>query len=162
MFVRRSNSKSMTSRDRRSGVVLVENAIMASVFGLFLTGIMEFGHTYMVQGAMNAAVQRAARYGAVDGVSSQEVRALANQVLSSAFKSAKATVTVKNAGVFDTSGVDARTINYANLPDLELLTAPTHQMYIVRITVPYNSVALLPPFWVKNVTLKAQSVMRHE
>jgi hypothetical protein len=32
----------------------------------------------------------------------------------------------------------------------------------VQVTVPYNQVALLPPFWVKNATVTGQSVLRHE
>ncbi len=142
--------------------MLVENAIVASAFGLFLAGIMEFGHAYMVLGAMNAAARRGARYGAVSGVSSANVKTQVNTVLNSAFKSSKATVTVKNASTFDTSTVNPKTLNYDSLPDLELTSASAHQMYIVRITVPYSNVALLPPFWIKNITLKSMAVMRHE
>lgn len=161
MFSRQFHSRIVPSGDR-SGAVLVETAIVASVFGLFMTAIMEFGHIYMVQGAMNAAAQRAARYGSVDGVSSQQVRDLARKTLASAFRSANATISIKNADTFDTAGVAANEIDYGSLPNLELLDAETHQLFIVRVTVPYNNVALLPPFWVKNLTLKAHSVMRHE
>ncbi|SFJ31294.1 TadE/TadG family type IV pilus assembly protein [Planctomicrobium piriforme] len=151
-----------SKQPRRSGAVLVENAVVSSVFGLFMAGIMEFGHAYMVQGAMNAAANRAARYGAVDGVTSAQTTTFAKTLLGAAFKSANATVTVKDASVFDTTTVAPGTINYDTLPNLELSTADKHQLYVVRVTVPYNSVALLPPFWVKNLTLKSQAVMRHE
>ncbi len=162
MFVRNRHLNSKQVAPRRSGAVLVENAVVASVFGLFMAGIMEFGSAYMVQGAMNAAAQRAARYGSVEGVTNAEVEALARRVINSAFRSAKATVMIKNAGIFDEQNVRPADINYANLPNIQLKDAETNQLFVIRITVPYNSVALLPPFWIKNVTLKAQCVMRHE
>lgn len=146
----------------RSGVVLVENALVISVFAVFLAGIMEFGHAYMVLNTINAAAKRAARYGATEGVTTTQVKAKANAIMDAAFRSNKATVTVKDASVFDTSTVDPKTINYDTLPNAEVSTLASRKMYIVRITVPYNSVSLLPPFWVKNLTLHGQSVMRHE
>lgn len=127
-----------------------------------MAGIMEFGHAYMVQGALNAAVQRSARHGSVDGVTTAEVREMATGILNSAFKSARATIMVKDASVFEQGNVDPATVNYANLPDLELETTTKYKLFVVRATVPYSSVALLPPFWAKTVTLKAQAVMRHE
>lgn len=147
---------------RRSGAVLVENAIVCSVFGVFLAGIMELGHAYMVINTMNAAAKRAARYGSTDGVSTTEVKTMANKIMNAAFKSSKATVLVKDGSPFDGATLNPKTINYNNLTNLELSSASKQQMFIVRITVPYDNVALLPPFWVKNVTLKAQAVMRHE
>jgi len=162
MIYRPFHRKPSQASQRRSGTVLVENAIVASVFGVFLTGIMEFGHTYMVQGVMNAAAQRAARYGSVTGVTTSQVETKAKEILTAAFRTAQATVAVKDGGVFDTTNVDPKTINYNTLQNIELNTAGSSQLFIVRISVPYNSVALLPPFWVKNVTLRAQSVMRHE
>lgn len=146
----------------RLGAVLVENALVISVFAVFLAGILEFGHAYMVINSLNAAATRAARYGATEGVTTTQVKTMANNILNKAFKSNKATVVVKNAGVFDTTTVNPKTINYGALPDAEVSTMTSRQLYIVRITVPYNNVSLLPPFWVKNVTLHGQSVMRHE
>lgn len=162
MFVRTRRPKNSPAPRERRGAVLVEVALVSSVFGLFLAGIMEFGHAYMVIGAMDAAARRGARYGAVDGVTNTDVNTLVNTVLNAAFKASKATVVIKDGSIFDTSNVNPKTIDYSKLPDLDLSQATTHQLYIVRITVPYNNVALLPPFWVKNLTLHAQAVMRHE
>ncbi|WP_437191753.1 TadE/TadG family type IV pilus assembly protein [Planctomicrobium sp. SH527] len=162
MYVRRSSPPRPSPFARRSGTVLVETAIVSSVFGLFMAGIMEFGHAYMVQGTLNAAVQRAARHGSVDGVTTAEVRTMVNGILNSAFKSARATVLVKDASVFEQANVNPANVNYNSLPDLNLESTTRYKMFVVRATVPYSSVALLPPFWAKTVTLKAQSVMRHE
>lgn len=146
----------------RSGAVLVENALVMSIFGLFLAGIMEFGHAYMVMGIMNTAVQRGARLGAVNDVTTTEVKDHVTQILQAGIKTQHASVMVKDGSKFDDENVDPKTIDYDNLPNLELDQAERGQMYIVRVTIPYDKVALLPPFWVKNATLKAQSVMRHE
>lgn len=155
-------SASPSNFSGRSGVVLVENAIVCSIFGLFLAGIMEIGHAYMVINTMNAAAKRAARYGSTDGITTEQVKAMANQTMNAAFRSSRATIVVKDGSTFDDIAVTPGNINYDGLANLELLTAKKRQMFIVRITVPYNNVALLPPFWVKNATLKAQAVMRHE
>ena len=156
-----SRHDSSNSPDR-SGAVLVENAIVCSIFGLFLAGIMELGHAYMVINTMNAAAKRAARYGSTDGITSTQVKTMANNIMNAAFKSSRATVIIKDGSTFDTTTVNPKNINYDTLTNLELSTAKKQQMFIVRITVPYNNVALLPPFWVKNATLKAQAVTRHE
>jgi Flp pilus assembly protein TadG len=147
---------------QRSGAVLVENAIVCSIFGVFLAGIMELGHAYMVINTMNAAVKRAARYGSTDGISTAQTKEFVNRIIGSAFAPSKATIMIKDGSTFDSGNMSASNINYDALPDLELLQAKKQQMFIVRATVPYNSVALLPPFWIKNATLKAQAVTRHE
>ncbi|WP_437228995.1 TadE/TadG family type IV pilus assembly protein [Planctomicrobium sp. SH661] len=161
-MLHRLRHRPIRTAESRSGAVLVENAIVCAVFGLFLAGIMELGHAYMVMNTMNAAVKRAARYGTTDGVTTAQVKTMANNLINKAFKSSKATIIVKDGSAFDTSTMNPKTINYDSLANLELSSAKKQQMFIVRVTVPYNSVALLPPFWVKNATLKAQAVMRHE
>ncbi len=160
MRVKQRDRRPATSK--RSGTVLVENALVISVFALFLAGIMEFGHCYLVIGTLNAAAKRGARYGACEGVTTAQVTAQVNGILSKSIKSAKATVLVKDASAFDTTGFNANNVNYGSLPNIELSNASARQMYVVRVTVPYKDVALLPPFWVKTATLHGQSVMRHE
>ncbi len=48
------------------------------------------------------------------------------------------------------------------LPNIEVKNADDSQLFLVRITVPYDRVALLPPFWAKQLNLVGQAVMRHE
>lgn len=162
MFRRTQNRQSPQQPPARTGAVLVENAIVCSIFGVFLAGIMEFGHAYMVLNTMNAAAKRAARYGSTDGVTTAQVKTMVNNIMNSAFKASQAKVLVKDASLFDSTSVSPKSINYDGLSDIELATAKRQQMYVVRVSVPYNNVALLPPFWVKNTTLKVQAVMRHE
>lgn len=159
--MRRRRPTSSTSKPR-SGTVLVENALVISTFAIFLAGIMEFGHCYMVVATLNTVAKRGARHGSVEKVTTTDVRNHCNALLNKSFKSAKATILVKDAGVFDTSNPNTSNINYDTLPNLELSTAASRQLYIVRITVPYKDISLLPPFWAKTLTLHGQSVMRHE
>ena len=141
---------------------MVENALVISVFLVFLFGIIEFGHVYLVINTLNAAAKRAARHGAVEDVTTQEVVARVNEILAQSIDPDQATVLVKDASVFDSPGVDAGSVVYEDLPNIELADASARQLYVVRITVPYSSVSLIPPFWAKDAVLRGQSVMRHE
>lgn len=132
------------------------------VFGLFLVGIMEFGHAYLVIGSLNAASRAGARVGAVEGATTADVQAAVNRILNSAFKPGTATIMIKNAGVFDEASVDPGTLKYNELPNANVDQLEAGDLFIVRVEVPYNSVALLPPFYAKDLTLKSQAVMRHE
>ena len=145
----------------RQGAYLVEFSLVVPVFALFLVGIMEFGHVYMIIATINSAAKEGARLGGVDGVSTAEVQSRITQVVGSAINSTRATVYVKDATLFDADPL-ATNVDYSALPDLELQEAGERQLFVVRIEVPYNEVALLPPFWVRDFTLVGQSVMRHE
>ena len=148
------------NRERR-GATIVEMAVVTPVFAVFLAAIMEFGHAFLVVGTLNAAAKQAARFGAVDGISTTETVSHANDILGAAMDTAQTTVLVKDASVFDQESLP-ETIDYNDLPNIELLNAERRQLYVVRVEVDYNDVALIPPFWAKDVHLVGQSVMRHE
>jgi Flp pilus assembly protein TadG len=147
--------------ERRSGATLVEMAVVVPVFAVFLAALMEFGHAFLVVGTLNAAAKQAARYGAVEGITTADVEDRVEETVGSAFDSAMTTVYVKDASVFD-SASPPTTIDYTELPDIELSGAERRQLYVVRVEVNYNDVALMPPFWAKDLKLYGQSVMRHE
>ncbi len=146
----------------RSGTTLVEMALVLPVFFLFVVAIIEFGHAYLVIGTMTAAVKKAARIGAADGVTTDDVIAKVEDILGGAIDLSDATIMVKDASIFDTDDVDADSISYGGLPDIDLEEAADTQLFVVRIEVPYDDVALLPPFWAGGLTLHSESVMRHE
>lgn len=147
---------------KRSGAVLVEFALVSSLFAMFLAMIMELGHVYLVINGLNAAAKRSARYGVVEGVSTAQVKEKANSILSASLNSSQTTVLVKDGSVFDSSGYDADGFDADALPNIELLDAESRQLFVVRVSVPYDDVAILSPFWIKGVKLVGQSVMRHE
>lgn len=146
----------------REGAVLVETALVVSVFAVVMAGIIEFGHAYMVVGSLNAAARGAARFGAVEGVTTAQVRTEALRLMGAAFNNTGVTIRVKNASLFDAAQVDAKTINYESLPDVEVNSLEAGQLFLVRLEVAYESVAVMPPFWAKGITLRSQSVVRHE
>lgn len=150
------------SNSSREGAALVEFAVVVPVFAIFLAGIVEFGHLYMVMNSLNAAAKKAARVGVADGISTSDVEAEVLRILSAAIDTSHATVQIANAGVFDTQGMDPSSINYDDLPTIELSEAEPRQLFIVRVSVPYDDVAVMTPFWAKGLTLTGQSVMRHE
>ena len=152
---------------RRRGASLVELAVVLPVFGIFMAGIIEVNHAYMVNATLREAAQQAARSGVADGVTTDDVKAKARSLLSAAINPAAVTVFVKDGSGFDSGAVDPSTVKYSTLPNIELASAAPRQLYIVRIEVNYEDVALMPPFFVKNQggtagRLSGQSVMRHE
>lgn len=153
--------RSSAENGQRRGATIVETAVVAPVFAVFLAAIMEFGHAFLVVGTLNAAAKQAARHGAVEGVSSADVINKANGILGAALDTTKTTVLVKDASIFDAETLP-EVIEYDELPSIELNTAERRQLYVVRISVAYNDVALMPPFWAKDLQLVGQSVMRHE
>lgn len=148
--------------DSRQGTTTVEMALVVPVFALFLAGLLEFGHAYSVVHTLNGAAYKAARLGAAEGATSTETRAMVNQILATAIRTNHATVYVKDASIFDDREIEPGEIEYENLPEIELANADSRQLFLVRVEVPYEDVAVLPPFWVKDINLFGQAVMRHE
>src|SRR5215218_10965567 len=124
-------------RHDRSAATLVETAIVFPVFLTFLFAIIEFGHAFMCTATLTAAAKDAARYGSVDGVTSQQVIDRVKARINGAFKSSKATVIVKDAVTYETSSTNPASVNVSNLPNIELNDADSRHLYIVRVTVPY-------------------------
>ncbi len=157
----RSVQTNSGKRVRRLGTTAVEVAVTLPVFLIFAFGLMECCHAMMVVHSLTAAARSGARYGATDGVTTTQVTTKVKAITAGAFRVVP-TVLVKNGSSFDAANFDASTINYTSLPDIELGTAVDDQMFIVRVSIPYNRIAILPPFWIKNITLTGQSVSRHE
>lgn len=149
-------------RSSRRGTSAVEVALTLPIFIVFLAALMEFSHFMFVSHMLKAAAKSGARYGSTGGVTTAQVQAKVQQIVASSINSSKATILVRDASVFDTANMNPSTITYSTLPAVELSTIEQGHLYIVQVTVPYSSVALLPPFWVKNRTVTGQSVLRHE
>ncbi|QDT52838.1 TadE-like protein [Caulifigura coniformis] len=149
-------------RDDHRGATIVETAIVLPVFLTFLFGVIEFGHAFMCNATLTAAAKDAARYGSVDGVTSQQVIDRVKARINGAFKSSKATVLLKDAATYELTTTNPSTVNVSNLPNIELSTTDSRHLFIVRVTVPYDQIAIMPPFWARGLTLHGDSVMRHE
>lgn len=149
-------------RSERSGAVLVEFALVVSVFAMFLAILVELGHVYMVINTLNAAARRSARHGIAEGVTSAEVIAHANDYLDAGLDLTHVTVEVLDGAIFDDPTFNPDTYNPDTLTAVEVADLETRDIFVVRIEVPYNDVALFSPVWLKDLNLYGQSVMRHE
>lgn len=147
---------------RRSGTTVVEMALVLPVMFTILFAIIEFGHAFMVSNTLSTAAKRAARYGVAGSKTSQEVKDFGSSLLSSTIDDNWITVVVKDASQFESGTITPNSVDYDSLSDVELSTADSGQFYVVRLEVPYEEVALMPPFWAKNLTLNGQAVARLE
>ena len=159
MRVRRNSS---TQQCRRRGTTAVEVALTLPIFAVFLAALMEFNHCFMVSHILKAAAKSGARFGSTEGGTAQQVQARVQTMVGAAFPASKATVIIRDASVFDTANFNPATVNYSTLPAIDLSNVESGHLFIVQVTVPYNQVALLPPFWVKGRMVTGQSVIRHE
>ena len=175
MFTHRSRQVFKKQSDTsRSGTTLVELAVVAPVFLVFVYAIFEFGYAYMVTNIIQEATQEGAKLGRAENVTTAQVETKVKALLDSVFDSNLATIMVKNGSQFDTAGVDASQLDFAALPDIELANAEKAQLFIVRVEVPYKDVRLLSSFFVDPVkaaeaatkeeamVLSGHSVKRHE
>jgi Flp pilus assembly protein TadG len=147
----------------RHGTTMVEVAVVLPVFLIFIFGLWAYGHAQMTSNMLKGAVRQAARYGATDGVTSAQVEAKVRQIMGTAIDPSKVTIEVKNAASYDGGGSFPSSPGAINaLPNIELKSASSRQLFVVRASVAYNDVGVVPNKWFKNLTLYGQSFMRHE
>ena len=149
----------------RRGATVVEMAFVVPVFAIFMLGLIEVNHAFMVKAVLRSAAEQGARHGVADGVTTAEVRQRVREVLGSSIDADAVTVLVKDGSVFDSPGADPATVDYGALPNTEVATCQPRQLYIVRCEVEYSAVSLLPPMFLGDdepMRLIGQSVMRHE
>ena len=133
------------------------------VYLALLFGVAEFGHAQLMLNLLNSACRNGARIGSTEGTTTADVRNRVNQTMGAAVASSKVTVYVKDASVFDGAGTPPSTDSALEaMANIELSDAEPRQMFMVRAKVAYNSIALVPMPFLKNMTLDAQAFMRHE
>ena len=150
-------------RWKRCGTTAVEVALTLPVFFIFVFGTFEYGRVQLVSNLLQTACRTGARYGATEGVSSSEALARVSQILAAAIDTSALSSVAKDAAVFDTPGpYPDNPSEFAALPDLELSVAEPRQLFLVRATVDYNDVAIIPMPALDGLTLTGQAFMRHE
>ena len=147
-----------SKRSERQGTALVEVAFVLPVFLMFMFALFEFGHVLMISNMVNAVAKQSAHYGSFEDASTADVQAYAGTKMDAIVGAGNATILIKDGSVYENTG-DAEV---DNLPNIELTSAESRQIFVVEITVPYDSVAIMPPFWVNNLTLTGVSIMRRE
>jgi Flp pilus assembly protein TadG len=154
---------------KRRGTTIVETALVLPLFLMFIFVLMEFGHAQMIKNMLQGACREAARLGSTEGATSTDVQNRVRQIVGGAISPSHVTVLVKDAGAFDSGSSPPNSASQlAALPNTEVSDAEQGQLILVRATVNYNDVAIVPitiPFvgdWLKNVTLDGQAFVRHE
>jgi hypothetical protein len=148
----------------RRGATLVETAVVLPVFFIFVFGFIEFGHCFMTIHSLNSAARRSARLGVGEDVTTEQVEDLAHSILNSAINAdlENVNITVRDASIFDTAGVDPSAIDYDNLPAVEVADLESRSLFLVRIQVPYHEIGIMGPQWIDTLNLHGQAVMRKE
>jgi Flp pilus assembly protein TadG len=125
----------------RRGAAVVEFAVVAPVFFLFVFGMIEFGRMVMVQQILTNAAREGARVAILPGATTAQVNTTVNTYLTAGAISGASTTVNPNPPSSATYG-----------------SAVT-----VTVSVPFKSVSWTPaPFFLGGTTLQAQSVMRTE
>ncbi len=149
-------------RSWRTGTTLTEFAFVLPVFMMFIFALFEYGHALMVSNMVTSIAKQAAHQGSFEDASTADVQAFAVTRLNAFLPSGTAAVSIKDASLLELSSTDPGSVNVAALPNIELNSAESRQLFLVHIEVPYEEVALISPFWIRNVTLRGDSVMRRE
>jgi Flp pilus assembly protein TadG len=148
---------------RRRGTAVVETAFVLPAYLLLLLGIAEFGHAQLVVNLLNSATRNAARIGSTEGTTNDDVTAKVQATVGTVVPVGKITIYIKDAGVFDGSGTTPSSDSaLESLPDVNVSTLDPRDMFMVRVKVAYNDIALVPMPFLEGMTLDGQAFMRHE
>jgi Flp pilus assembly protein TadG len=163
LMARRKGCMRISRSRQRRGTAVVETAFVLPVYLLLLLGVAEFGHAQLIVNLLNSACRNAARVGSTEGTTNADVIERVQQTVGTAVPTSKITIYVKNAATFDGSGTPPSTDSgLESLPDVSVSALSPRQMFMVRVKVAYNDIALVPMPFLKNKTLDAQAFMRHE
>ena len=127
---------------RRRGAVIVEFALVAPVFLILITGIIELGRAIVVQQLLTNASREGARIAGYDSTTSTS------------------TVTTAVDSYLANVGVSGATTTVSpNPPSL----ASDGQSVTVTVSIPFTTVSYLPtPFYLGGESLQATTVMCRE
>lgn len=139
-------SRRIRSR-RRHGAAMVEFALVLPVFAAALLGIFEFGRAFMVYQVLVNSSRVAVRKAVIDNAQATDAMAAAKeQVRVSGLPESKFSVE------FKVNGTTATSLDNVNRGDA----------VAVRVTVPFDSVAVVAPLFLNGATMNGETVMRAE
>lgn len=127
----------------RRGASAVEMALTMPVFVMFLAGLMEFGHVFLVHHSLNAAAKWGPRHGVTEGVTTAQVEERVKSIVSRTLNAGRASALVRDAAVFDSLNTDPGDIDYNSLPPIELSSADDGHLFVVRIQVIEDNLAMI-------------------
>lgn len=151
------------SKRRRHGTAAVETAVVLPAYILLVFGVIEFGHAHMVVNLLQSGCRNGARMGSTAGPTTADVTTRVLQTLGAAVDETKVDVFVQDASSLDDGGTWPTTdAQVEALPGIELSTATDRTLFVVRASVAYNDISLLPMPFLAGMRLQAQCFMRHE
>jgi Flp pilus assembly protein TadG len=165
------------TRHARRAVSVVEFAVVAPVLLLLLLGMVEMGRAIMVRQALNDAVRKACRTGALPGRSNAQILQEVNDILGDNSIGLTAVVAAPNGSgaTVDSSGntVDPSTtpvvtiqVNGSSFDAsgnmVDAANAQKGDQITVKVSVPFSRVAWVPPVFLtgKNVETEYLAMQR--
>jgi Flp pilus assembly protein TadG len=147
----------------RGGTAAVETAVVLPVYILLLFGVIEFGHAHMVVNLLHSGTRNGARMGSTAGPTTAQVMTRVRQTMGAGVDPSKVNVWVQDASSLDDGATWPMTdAQVESLPDIELASAEDRQLFVVRASVAYNDISLLPMPFLSGMRLQTQCFMRHE
>lgn len=139
----------------RRGAAMVEMALVLPLFLMLVLGIIEFGRAMMIANLVTNAAREGARTAVLDGSTNTEVTSGVKTFLQSAIgHSVSAGDIAVSITVTPAAGNPNPNNNVANAIARDLIT--------LKVTIPFNKVALIPGNYLKGKQLTGQSAMKHE
>ena len=156
-------SRRVVRRQKRVGATLVEVALVVPIFFAFVFGIVEFGRLQMVSNLLNSACRKAARHGALEGISTEAARERVLQLMRPVMDVSDLTIIVKNANAYQEGGPFPKTVaEFRALPNVDLLEASPRDLFLVHASVDYSDISFAPFSILYGAVLTTQTFMRHE
>jgi Flp pilus assembly protein TadG len=141
----------------------VEFALVLPVLLTFVFGILEYGRLQLAANVLKNACRQGSRYGSTEGISTADASARVHEIVGAAMDPAAVDIIVKDASIFDTEGALPQTAGELEaLPNIELGNAAPRQLFLIRATVAYADIAIIPMPGVDDIVLTGQAFMRHE
>jgi hypothetical protein len=151
----------------RRGTTSLEFAFILPVFLALVFGLMAVGHYRMSADLLKGACREAARYGAMQDVTTAMATERFRERASAGINVSLVNFSIKDLGSLDSSGgaMPDSAAEFSALPDIELGAAPSRRLFAVRAEVDYNQIAIIPMNWIpwaNNLAVTTQVFTRHE
>jgi Flp pilus assembly protein TadG len=140
-------------KSNRRGAATVELALILPLLFTVVLGILEFGRAMMVMNLVTNAAREGARMAVLEGSTNTDVQNAIKTMLNKSTGVATSNVTTTITVAAAAGNADAGN-QVANAHMRDLIT--------VKVSVPYNSVMLIPGKYLSGKNLVGQSSMRHE
>jgi Flp pilus assembly protein TadG len=143
------------SNQARRGAAMVEMALVLPLFLVLVLGIIEFGRAMMISNLVTNSAREGARMAVLDGSTNADVESAIGSFLRDA---------IGQGLSLDDIDVQITVAAASGNPDPGNIVANcgSKDLVTVRVSVPFDKVALLPGDYLAGRQIVGQSAMRHE